>query len=860
MSSRRRKSKKRKNYDSNDGPPSKKQRTSSHPITIPYPPSKKHNNCNHNNRNHNRHNHNKQSSKHRSSTKSSASATNMTSQKRLRFKNKDKMPFPDENRIVQIGQTQKEFPISELMLFEFFRKRYSKLWTRYNKQLSKQKQSKSTRNTTDNDNDDDNHNHNEPNNDELSSSSRSKSPQSQSPKPNTKRVIQADFENPDDEENENNDNQDKQEQENEENEENEENNNNEDIDPLDDENDDDILDNDICSILVENFDVDDLQNLIFFVNNNYKIPISMNYKYLSSFMYVSDFFTQKIKSKQFEIYFEHYPQLIPYSMFNKWMKLNVLTMNNKNELKLAIKNHCNKYRTISSDEKRKIVQKITNCLHRIIQFGQNENYDKINLNDLCWNKKIKIIDDKPKKHKHSKYKRISSNNGKTITIQNNNNHNNHNNHNHHHHHQTRHRDRERDRDRDRDRDRYRQRDRYHDRDRDRDRNRDRERNRNHDDNRNNHRERGRYHSSNHNVRIELSPSPTSVSSSTPQSTQDTPISLNRSNDKEEMDTDKEDDTKQENKKEENNPNKIKILNHEQVRRLNERSLMVYWDGFKALNIKLKDDYNEFIQKYVLKEIKRVIQHYYQIADDFTEKQVIATSNKIKVTYSDRDRFYRKDKEKKRQNGHCIDDKTEKLEFLKVIPFSKLMYIITDIYAMIFEQKSRFCEWSNAMKPILDYVRKLSWIFFQFGLQIMSKQSDKYDIDQYNENNDNNVCFTKLYKRFLIHSLKNQTFKFKDILRKLVHKEPFIMYLYEEENFMENIFFKNISLSSIHQTELAKKLQTCNVYKHAQWETNGNDKNGNNKNKVFEMKYKHFIQETLGITNEYDRSLLMSVPL
>ena len=68
---------------------------------------------------------------------------------------------------------------------------------------------------------------------------------------------------------------------------------------------------------------------------------------------------------------------------------------------------------------------------------------------------------------------------------------------------------------------------------------------------------------------------------------------------------------------------IQYMNRQQIRRLNETSLMVYWDGFKALNIKLNDDYSDYVV-YVLKEIKNIIRYYFEMADDLSKKQVITT--------------------------------------------------------------------------------------------------------------------------------------------------------------------------------------------------------------------------------------------
>eukprot|EP01083_Nonionella_stella_P264486 897176_1 len=247
------------------------------------------------------------------------------------------------------------------------------------------------------------------------------------------------------------------------------------------------------------------------------------------------------------------------------------------------------------------------------------------------------------------------------------------------------------------------------------------------------------------------------------------------------------------------------LDYQEVRRLNEKALIIYWNGFKALNIHLHTDYEMFIDKYVLCPMDHVIETYFA------------------MKYVDK-------------------------EQLKCIPFSKLMYVLTDVYTLLFQQKGTFNKWHEAIKPLLDYIGKLASIFFEYKMDKKCRESDKYDVDEYE---DKESCFTKLFKRFLIHSLKNKSYKFKKVMKRLLHKEPFIMYLYEEDEFMENVFFKYIHLSTVQQTELAKKLQNCNVYKHAQCQISKSS---------FRPKYKRFIEQALGISNKFDQSLLMNVPL
>merc|ERR1712228_1082367 len=122
---------------------------------------------------------------------------------------------------------------------------------------------------------------------------------------------------------------------------------------------------------------------------------------------------------------------------------------------------------------------------------------------------------------------------------------------------------------------------------------------------------------------------------------------------------------------------------------------------------------------------------------------------------------------------------------------------------IYGQRHSFNQWMFAITPFLELIRKISWIFFEFEVHKKCKKSNAYDID---ESEEKDVCFTRMYKRFLIHSLKNGTLKFKNIMKRLVLKEPWILYLYEEE-FMENVFFKNVHLS--HRNKL-KWRRNCKV--------------------------------------------------
>ena len=335
--------------------------------------------------------------------------------------------------------------------------------------------------------------------------------------------------------------------------------------------------------------------------------------------------------------------------------------------------------------------------------------------------------------------------------------------------------------------------------------------------------------------------------------------------------------------------KCRVLSHEQVRRLNERSLMVYWDGFKASNIKLQSDWMEFIENDILGEINKIILYFQKMADRLVQKQKSkraaksgntassSSSSSNVVSARNGQRLHNNQsgsanefKTRRVSNvepspnyqSYCSsvggeDERVKSLQFLKIIPFSKLLYILTDIYALIFGQKSIFPKYRVAMKPLLEMVRKLSWIYFEFEVAALSTESDQYDIDEHEQKA---MCFSALYKRFLVHSLKNAErgfpFSFSGIMNKLVFHEPFVRYLYGEEEFMQNVFFQNVQLNTSQQTKLAKKLQTLNVFQQALWKEEL-DGDGQRRRKP---KYCKFIEETLGVVNKSDCSLLMDVPL
>ncbi len=265
------------------------------------------------------------------------------------------------------------------------------------------------------------------------------------------------------------------------------------------------------------------------------------------------------------------------------------------------------------------------------------------------------------------------------------------------------------------------------------------------------------------------------------------------------------------------------LNHAQIRRLNERSLRVYWDGLKSFGISLQSDYQELVEKLVLTEIKGIISYFYELL-----------------------------------HGHGLSAEmaVKERKFMRLIPFSKVLYIVTDIYAMLVRQRATYNRWTVAMKPILEMIRQISWIYFKFDLHRISRESALYDVDEFE---GKEMCFTKLFKRFLIHALKNGAdlhLKFKDVLKKLVLREPFIWFLFEEEEFVENVLFRQITLSSVLQTEMARKLQAANVHKRAQWEA----RYAQQHKEEFKPKFTRFIRETLGIQNESDHSLLMDIPI
>ena len=188
-------------------------------------------------------------------------------------------------------------------------------------------------------------------------------------------------------------------------------------------------DDDVCCILVAHFKVSDLENLIFFMKTQ-KLPISMHYEYLASFISIADFFTLRLRCAHFERYFERYPKLIPFAVFDEWRSLNTFTIGNRHELKAAIKRHRIRYRSISVSEKTQITAKIQLCLQRIITFWLND-YDSIDIVDLCGHKNVKIraegdgSDDRGRRGvdrldrgDKSGGQRMATNNGQTITIRN----------------------------------------------------------------------------------------------------------------------------------------------------------------------------------------------------------------------------------------------------------------------------------------------------------------------------------------------------------------------------------------------------------------------------------------------------------
>ena len=55
--------------------------------------------------------------------------------------------------------------------------------------------------------------------------------------------------------------------------------------------------------------------------------------------------------------------------------------------------------------------------------------------------------------------------------------------------------------------------------------------------------------------------------------------------------------------------------------------MVFWDGFKATNITLQDDWTEFIEHDILGEIGKIILYFYKMAEGLSQKQTASKSAK-----------------------------------------------------------------------------------------------------------------------------------------------------------------------------------------------------------------------------------------